>query len=190
MADDGAELRRRDAGCDRSHSGRPAARLYRQRRHRHQLADLPRRHRLHGLAVYRPGDSRVAVCRRGRFGPRQQDRAAGVSDGDRDVRRDGEHRLLRVAAVARSRQCRARRESAGAAVPANQLHLQHRDAALLHAVGGAQRGRRCADAAPARSDDDRAERDSQRPPDSRLRADSVVRHSGLGDGHGDRVRRG
>ncbi len=74
------------AGRDRSRPGRPAARLHRQRRHRRELADLPRRHRLHGVAVHRTGGARGALCRRRRFGSGQSRRAAGVSDRDRDVR--------------------------------------------------------------------------------------------------------
>ena len=190
VADDGSELRRRDAGCRRPCAGRPAARLHRERGDRHQLADLPRRHRLHGLALHRAGDPRVALRRRGRLRPRQQDRPAGVSHGDRHVPRHGADRLLRRADAARSRQRRTRGEGTGAAVPAHQLHVQHRHAAVLHAVRGAPRRRRCAHAAPARPDDDGAQCHPQRRPDSRPRADSVVRHCRVGDGHGDRVGHG
>ena len=60
-----------------------------QRRHRRQLADLPRRHRLHGVAVHRAGGAGGALRRRRRCRQGQPHRAAGAADRDRDVRGDG-----------------------------------------------------------------------------------------------------
>ena len=61
----------------------PLRRLHRQRRHRRELADHPRRHRLHQLAVHRDGRARGALRGRGRAREGQPRRLPGVSDGDR-----------------------------------------------------------------------------------------------------------
>ena len=64
VAHDGAEPRGGHAGRHRSRPRRPADRIHRQRRHRRQLADLPRRHRLHGVALHRAGGAGRPLCRR------------------------------------------------------------------------------------------------------------------------------
>ena len=55
------------------------------------------------------------------------------------------------------RQRQPRSDRAGAAVPADDVPVQHRHAAVLHAGRRAARGRRCANAAASRRGDDRAE---------------------------------
>ena len=62
----------------------------------------------------------------------------------------GAARLRAVADAPRSRQRHARGQARGAAVPADDVRLQHRDAAVLHARRRAAIGRRCADAAAPR----------------------------------------
>ena len=108
VADDAAERHRRAAGHHRSRDGRPLRRLHRQRRHRRQLADHPRRHRLHQLAVHRDGRARGALCRRQRARQGQPRRLSGVPDGGRPVGAPGRGRLLRRAGAARPGQRRAR----------------------------------------------------------------------------------
>jgi hypothetical protein len=76
----------------------------------------------------------------------------------------------------RTRQRDAGGQGRGAAVPADDVRLQHRDAALLHAGRGAAVGGRRADAVAAGHPDDGAQRRVQRRPDPRLR-------SGTGPGH-------
>ena len=66
--------------------------------------------------------------------------------------------------------------------------VQHRHVAVLHAVGGAARGRRRAHAASAGPDDDGAEHGPQHRADPRSGADSRAGHGRIGAGHRDRVR--
>ena len=184
MADGAAERDRRPAGHHRSRDGRALRRLHRQRRHRRQLADLPRRHRLHRVALHRHGRARGALRRRERAGEGQSHRLPGVPDGARPLaRRAGAARLRPVADAARSRQRDAGGQGRGAAVSAHDVRLQHRDAAVLHARRRAALGRRRPDAAAPRHPHDGPERCVQRHSDSRLRSDSRARHARRRDRH-------
>ena len=57
----------------------------RQRGDRRELADLPRRHRLHHVAVHRHERARRALRRRGRRGQGRPHRLPGVPHGDRHL---------------------------------------------------------------------------------------------------------
>ncbi len=165
VAHDAAERHCRSAGHHRPRDGRPLRRLHRQRRHRCQLADHPRRHRLHQLGVYRHGCAGGTVCRRQRRGEGQPDGLPGVSDGRRLFGAARRHRLLRLADAADVGECRPGGPRRSAAVPARDVprHVRHDD--VLHAERRVPRCRRPADAASARRRDDDTDGHLQRDPD-------------------------
>ena len=171
VADDAAERDRGSAGDHRSRDGRSFRRLHGQCGHRRQLADHPRRHRLHQLALHRHGRAGGAVRRSQRAGQGQPGRLPGVPDRVRPVDHPGRGRVLRGAISARSCQCRAQRAGGGASVPARDVHghLRHDD--VLHAQWRVSRRGRPADAASARRHDDGPHDCLQRHPDSDVRHD-------------------
>ncbi len=178
VADGAAERDRRTAGHHRSRHGGALRRLHRQRSHRRQLADFPRRHRLHRLALHRHGRARRALRRGERARQGQPDRLSGVPDGPRPLaRRPGPARLRPVADAAGSGERDARGQGRGVAVSPHDVRLQHRDAALLHAGRGASLGGRRPHAAPARHPHDGAERGVQRRADSRPGSHSGAWHT-------------
>ena len=145
-----AEHDRRPAGHRRSRDGRALRRLHRQRGDRRRLADLPRRRRLHQVAVHRHGRAGGALCRRERLGEGQPRRLPGVPDVDCALARRpraARLRALPAAAAAGSRVAGGARRRA--AVPADDVRVQPRAAALLHDGWRAARGGRRAHAACA-----------------------------------------
>ena len=141
VADGAAERHRRAAGHHRPRDGRPLRRLHRQRRHRRQLADLPRRHRLHQLAVHRHGRAGLALCRRERSRQSQPHRLPGIPHRARPgARHPGADRLRALALAARDGERDARGAGRSAALSADDVPVQHRHADVLHAGRRAARG--------------------------------------------------
>ena len=110
VADDAHQRRRRPSGDHRSRARRAPRGIYGQRRHRRQLADHPRRHRLHLVAVLGHERARFALRRRRRSRQGRSHGVPGVSHRDVPVvRRDGPARLPCLAVAARLRERRAGR---------------------------------------------------------------------------------
>ena len=177
MADHAAERDRRTAGPDRSHPGRQPARLHR--------ATPP------SASAGRSSSSSSSSWPRSSPGRPCWSRATSAPAMSDKVNRTVQQAFLTAIAMyavmapigyfasplaARFRQRLARGARAGAAVPAHQLHVQHRHAAVLHADVGAARRRRRAHADAARRDDDDSQRRPQRDPDPRPRSDPGARH--------------
>ena len=118
----------------------PLRRLHRQRRHRRQLADLPRRHRLHRVAVHRHGRARRALRRRERAGQGQSHRLPGVPDrGRARARRPGAARLLRCRPTCSNSSTPRRRSSAEALPFLRTMFVFSIGMLLFFMLGGALR---------------------------------------------------
>ena len=187
MAERSAERHRRAAGDHRPRDGRPLRRVHRQCGDRRELADLPCRHCLHSVALHGDGRARLAL-RRGERSPQgQQDRLPGVCRRAGDGRRH--HGAAWVGAVAASSGARERHAGGArgsAALPPDDVPVQHRDAAVLHDGRSTACRRRSQDPAPAWRGNDDAEYRIERAVDPGLGTHSGIRHTRRGARHRDR----